>query len=77
LLSLRYHPFGLPLFLGCFMLTVRGICWHAGSAAWSRLDEIYARLKRKGLLHWIFFGFLGLWAVRMGLSYMGIHFFIW
>src|SRR5256885_17256930 len=40
LLSLRYHPFGLPLFILCAAALVRGVLYSTESPKWTRLDRL-------------------------------------
>lgn len=77
LLSLRYHPIGLPLFLACLWGVVRALLrtpFHGILAQFESLAERFARPSSATL---VFAFMVALWAVRMGLWYSGSRLFLW
>lgn len=77
ILSLRYHPVGIPLFLACGWAVVRSIL-PTPFAGWAeRIDAGFGRLSRPGSGTAIFAGLFVLWAIRLALWLTGSRVFLW
>lgn len=73
LLSFRYHPLGLPLFVACWGLLLYGV---RSPSQGTPFSELLARRSMK-LIAIGFALFFGLWVVRLGFVFSGSEFFLW
>lgn len=77
LLSMRYHPLGLPIFLCCLVCI---LCF-LGDRCFPRVKPYTARLcafsLRLPTLLGITVGMFALWGVRLLLDRSGSHLFLW
>ncbi len=77
LLSFRYHPMGLPTFVGCMGVALRALSPPAIRPRWRWFERFGARLLAPPLGIGIFAGMIVLWVVRLGLWSSGSRFFLW
>jgi TRAP-type C4-dicarboxylate transport system permease large subunit len=77
LLSLRYHPLGIPIFMLCIYLLVISF-FHRPLAHTSHTVPRFLRLlQHPGIARTLLGLILGLWGVRLALFYTGNRLFLW
>ena len=76
-LSFRYHPLGLPVFLVCILFVLDAFI--SGRSLRLRLlyDRGWGFLSRRGVQVAATLVVLGVWFLRLGLEAAGNHFFLW
>ncbi len=77
LTSVRYHPLGLPLFILCALLALRGAAPARWRPLFASLDRFMALLSQPRGAFSCLVLLLGIYAVRVALALSGNHFFTW